>query len=173
MEVVIGLASGIIGATAGGLVTWWTTRSRLRTELEYGYDKELRSERVAIYRKLWPITASLPRYYWPMKPSRSGLRRLIEEFHGWYFQDSGGLFLTLETKAAYLKMMDRLDEAAGREADDAAPVSDAMLTSLFEAAEGFRIQLANDVGAGHRPQVPSRPLPPAKSRMLTTSPARP
>jgi hypothetical protein len=172
MEVVIGLASGIVGATAGGLVTWWTTRSRLRTELEYGYDKELRSERVAIYRKVWAITASLPRYYWPMKPARSDLRRLIEEFHGWYFQD-GGLFLTPETKAAYLTMMDRLDEAAGREDDDSTPLSDAILTSLFDAGESLRVQLANDVGAGHRPQVPSRPLPPAESRMLTTSQARP
>jgi hypothetical protein len=172
MEVVIGLASGIVGATAGGLVTWWTTRSRLRTELAYGYDKELRSERVAIYRKLWAITASLPRYYWPMKPSRSDLRRLIEEFHGWYFQD-GGLFLTRETKAAYLEMMNRLDDAAGREADDVAQVSDAILTSLFEAGESLRVQLANDVGAGHRPRVPSRRLPAAKSRMLTTGPAQP
>jgi hypothetical protein len=152
----------------GGLTTRW----RLRTELEYGYDKELRSERVAAYRKLWPITADLPRYYWPTKPSRSDLRRLIEQCHGWYFQD-GGLFLTPETKGAYLEMMDRLDEAAGREADDATHVSDAVLTSLFEATERLRIQLTNDVGAGHRPQVPSRPLPPATSRMPTTSPARP
>jgi hypothetical protein len=127
---------------------------------------------VTAYTKLWPITAHLPRYYWPKKPSRSDLRNLIEEFHGWYFQD-GGLFLTPETKAAYLEMMDRLDEAAGREADDATPVSDAILTSLFEAAERLRVQLAIDVGAGHRPQVPSRPLPPATSRMLTTGPAQP
>jgi hypothetical protein len=171
MEFLIGVLGGVLGAVAGGVIAWWTTKSRLRTELQYGYDKELRSERIAAYRTLWRITASLPRYWWPSKPARSDLRRVIEECHSWYFE-GGGLIFSPETKTAYLNMMDRLDEAAGRAVDDSSPVPDSGLASLFDAAEHLRVQLAVDVGAGHRPELPSRPLPPAEERLRLDRPSR-
>jgi hypothetical protein len=59
VQLLVGLLGGIMGSIAGGGLTWLTTRWTLRRELEHGYDKELRAERVTAYKKLWQITGAL------------------------------------------------------------------------------------------------------------------
>lgn len=162
VQLLVGLLGGIIGSAVGGGLTLLTTRMTLRRELEHSYDRELRMERVTAYQQLWRITGALPRYQWPSKTTRSDLRDLIERFHTWYFE-AGGLFFSQPAKDAYFAMMNALDRAAGRQANDTTEVDDQEFAGLFAAAEQLRIRLAMDIGAGLEPAVISPQLRPAMS----------
>jgi hypothetical protein len=162
MQLLAVLLGALIGSVAGGGLTWLTTRWTLRRELEHGYDKELRAERVTAYKQLWQITGAVPRYQWPGKTTRSELRELIERCHSWYFE-VGGLFFSQRTKDAYFEMMNVLDAAAGRQIGDDTEIEDDVYADLFRTGEHLRLHLAADVGTGLRPQVSSAQLRPAKN----------
>jgi hypothetical protein len=157
VQLLIGILGGLMGTVVGGVLTWLTTRWKLRLELEHNYDKELRTERIVAYKQLWQITGALPRYHWPTKPTRSDLRDIIETCHSWYFE-VGGLFFSQGTKDAYFTMIDKLDQAAGRQTGNKAEVDDDVLRELFIVGERLRLHLAADVGTGLRPQVSSSQL---------------
>lgn len=161
MQILIGLLGGLMGTVVGGAVTWFTTDRTLRRKLEQSYDKELRTARIAAYKQLWQITSSLPRYAWPVNPTRSELRALIEEFHSWYFA-VGGLFLSQKSKDAYFDMMNALDDAAGRRIVDDTRVDSSTYEQLFEYGESLRIELGADIGTGLQSRVPSTKLRRAK-----------
>ncbi|MFF4806288.1 hypothetical protein ACFY1U_49370 [Streptomyces sp. NPDC001351] len=161
MQLWIGLLGGLIGSLVGGVLTWLTTRWKLREELEHSYDKDLRAERLMAYRKLWQETGAIPRY-WRLQPTRTDLIRLIEKCHSWYFEVGGFLF-SQETKDAYFKMMDALDKAGGRQSDDDTPVTNDVLETLSVAAERLRLHLAADLGTGLRPKVASPLLLPSRA----------
>ncbi|MEU9785554.1 hypothetical protein AB0H92_32120 [Streptomyces phaeochromogenes] len=162
MQLLIGLIGGLMGSLVGGVLAWLTTRWTLRQELEHGYDKELRTERLTAYRKLWQLTGALPRYPWPANPTRSDLRNLIERCHSWYFE-VGGLLFSQKTKDAYFEMMNSLDRAAGRQVSDDTRVVDEVFEDLFIAGERLRLHLAADIGTSLRPKVLSPQLRPAEA----------
>jgi len=151
-----------MGTVAGGTLTWFTTAWTLRRELEHGYHKELRAERVTAYKQLWQMTSSLPRYAWPEYPTRSELRTLIEKFHTWYFE-IGGMFFSEKSKIAYFVMMNALDGAAGRLIADDTRVDGPTYENLFNTGEQLRIELAVDIGTGLKSRVHSRRLRAAKA----------
>ena len=52
----IGIVGALLGALAGGVVTYVTTRSRMRLELEFAYDRELRDKRLSHYQRLFHVS---------------------------------------------------------------------------------------------------------------------
>jgi hypothetical protein len=74
MVLLVGLLSGLVGAAAGGLASFFTSRSQLRLDLEFAYDRELRTQRMAAYRSLYARTEKLPRY-WRDPPGAGSCRR--------------------------------------------------------------------------------------------------
>lgn len=149
------LLGGLVGVGLGGVATWLTTRWQLRKELEYGYDRELRTERVAVYKELWKLSERLPRYYSRGNPTGLDLEQTIENFHRWFFE-VGGLFLSDEARAAYFAMMNCLRETAQRNRDRGA-ISDDDAIALYDVAENLRIKLTSDVGASRAPEL--KPVP--------------
>jgi hypothetical protein len=158
------LVSGVVGVALGGGVTWLTARWQLRKELEYGYDRDLRAERVTVYKELWKRSERLPRYHPRGNPTGSAVEQVIEDFHQWFFE-VGGLFLSDKARSAYFDMMNRLREIADTygEAD---AISDDNVSDLYGLAEDLRIQLVSDVGAGKPPEVQTGRIrrPPAHPR---------
>jgi hypothetical protein len=149
------LVGGVVGVGLGGVGTWLTARWQLRKELEYGYDRELRTERVAVYKELWKLSERLPRYHSRGNPTGLDVEQTIENFHRWFFE-VGGLFLSDEARTAYFAMMNGLREVAQRNRGGAA-ISDDDATALYDVGEDLRIQLAIDVGAGRAPEL--KPVP--------------
>lgn len=164
MSVSTVLVSGVVGVALGGVVTWLTARWQLRKELEYGYDRELRAERVAVYKELWKLSEQLPRYHPRRNPTGSAVEQTIEDFHRWFFE-VGGLFLSDKARSAYFAMMNRLREIADRNGE-ADAIRDDDVRDLYDVAEDLRIQLVSDVDAGRAPQVKTWRIkrPPAHPR---------
>jgi hypothetical protein len=96
VEALIGIAGVVLGALAGTIATYLTTRSKMRWELVYAYDRELRDKRLPHYQKLFHLSGAVPREWRPgTVPSRAELWQIRQQFHDWYFgTDAGGMFLT-------------------------------------------------------------------------------
>lgn len=152
VEALIGIAGVVLGAVAGTIATYLTTRSRMRWELVYAYDRELRDKRLPHYQKLFHITRALPREWRPdAVPSRDDLWRTREEFHDWFFAaDAGGMFLTQPARDLYFGLQNGLEKAAARPdlspGGGEAPLTKGEQEMLYELASALRHQLSADVG---------------------------
>ena len=156
----IGLAGVVLGALAGGIVTFVTTRSSMRLELEFAYDRALRDKRLEHYKCLFHLSKCIPRYWQPQeRPTRTDLLRFRGLFHDWYFgPDAGGMFLTPAAKDLYLRLQNALSTAstAGQDGDNqvgGTPVTAGESLALRTLASDLRHQLAEDVGASHPPRL--------------------
>jgi hypothetical protein len=72
----------------------------MQRDLEFAYDRELRTQRMAAYKSLYTKTESLPRY-WRQRPRKLELPTWSQSFHEWYFLEAGGLFLSDEARQPY------------------------------------------------------------------------
>ena len=160
MVTLIGLAGVVLGALAGGVVTFVTTRSSMRLELEFSYDRALRDKRLEHYQRLFHLTKCIPRYWRPEdQPTRDDLPRFRKQFHDWYFDtDAGGMFLTPPAKDLYLRLQNTLLVAsiAGGDRDSqdhSSPLTADESLALRKLASDLRHQLAEDVGASHPPHL--------------------
>jgi hypothetical protein len=163
MELVAGLLGAFAGALAGGLVTFLTARAQMRRDLEYAYDRELRTQRMIAYRSLYARTVVLPRY-WRENPRRRVLADWSQSFHEWYFTESGGLFLSDAARQTYHVALEVIAEIGTAGApDDVLTAADE--ERLWRAGQALRRTLAADLGTARAPQVPG-------SEPLRTSPAR-
>jgi hypothetical protein len=163
MSILAGLLGAVVGAVAGGLVTYVTTRSRLRIELEHAYDQALRDKRLAHYQRLFHLSRCLPRE-WRQgeEPTRRDLLEFREDFHNWYFGDeAGGMFLTQAAKDLYMDLMNALEEAGSGgpgigDADDrrVSVLSLEESNAARDLASRLRHQMARDVGTAQAPRVP-------------------
>jgi hypothetical protein len=162
----IGVVGGVLGAIAGGLVTYLTTRSRMRLELEYAHDRELRDKRLPHYQRLFHVSRAVPREWRPdAVPSRAELRRIREEFHGWYFgDDAGGMFLTDMARDLYFRLQNGLEATSGQRGHEEEPLTGQEQKSLYKLASALRHQLSADVGTAQAPRLewapPGATLPP-------------
>ena len=160
----IGLAGALVGAIAGGVTTWTTTRQQMRRELAFHYDRELRVRRFEAYGSLYMRTKVLPRY-WRTNPSRSELSAW--SFDEWYFDESGGMFLTNAAREQYhnaLEAIASVHSTAGPE-----QISDEEVERLWRAGQALRRQLSADLGASDNPRMKGTrpyvtPMPIAKIR---------
>jgi hypothetical protein len=162
MVAVIGLLGVVFGAFGGAIATYVTTRSAMRLELEYSYDRALRDKRLKRYQQLFHLLKLIPRKWWPgQEPTRQDLIGFRNEFHDWYFgTEAGGMFLTPAAKILYLRLQDALTAAAlvdqnGESAANSVetPLSADESIMLRTLASDLRHQLAEDVGASHPPRL--------------------
>jgi hypothetical protein len=96
------------------------------------------------------------------------LRQWSEGFHGWYFDEAGGLFLSDDARVAYLRALEVIATIANAGQPDDQLAEDE-LTRLWRAGQALRGQLSADVGAANTPRLRgSRPVtsPPASVRIV-------
>jgi len=99
----------------------YSEQRKIRTELGAKLDHDLVSQRVAAYQSLWSMMRPLAIYSGEKFDSKLA-GELYEELSGWYFSETGGLFLTKTSREfyftlqKYLKTITNLDgwECANR-----------------------------------------------------------
>jgi hypothetical protein len=155
----VGVVGTIVGAVAGTLITYWTTRSNMWLTLEHSYDQALQGKRLERHLELFHISRGLPRYWHQRRvPTRGELRRFSQECHNWYFgKEAGGMFLSPVAKQLYIRFLNRIAEAAYRyeergEESEEPPLTEGESQHLRTLASELRHQLAEDVGTAHPPR---------------------
>ncbi|WP_322751673.1 MULTISPECIES: hypothetical protein, partial [unclassified Frankia] len=158
VTVLIGLVGAFLGALAGAVATYLTTRSAMQLELEHSYDQTLRDKRLNRYQHLFHVSKCLPRYWLSAEaPTRQDLLRFRNEFHEWYFgEEAGGMFLTPAAKNLYMQLLNTLVETTSEgnpSIPTDSPLSAVESQALRELASELRHQLAEDVGAANPPRL--------------------
>jgi hypothetical protein len=184
METMVGLLGVVLGALAGGAVTYATTRSRMRLELAYAYDRTLQEKRLEHYQRLFHLSRCVPRQWRPAEePTRDDLRRFREDFHNWYFgEGAGGMFLTQAAKDLYMRLQNALEMSAtggpdgsGSDARRGSPLSTEESKAMRGLASELRHQMTEDVGAAHPPRLRGTrlgPTIPSPSESVPSAPGR-
>jgi hypothetical protein len=154
MDAWVSVMTAVIGAVAGGAVTYFSSRSQLRIEAEHSYDRALRDLRLEHYQALFHLTRNIPREWITVElPTRSDVVRLREQFHDWYFDETaGGMFLSQEAREAYFALQNDLESIQARLTVGSEPVSDRDSVGLRQRASALRHQLATDLGTAERPR---------------------
>lgn len=166
MEAFAGVLGVVLGAVAGTIVTYITTRSRMRLELEYVHDRGIRERRRPNYQELFHRLKAVPRQWRPdAVPTRADLRAIREELHDWYFgPQAGGMFLTEAARRPYFQLQNALESCAapiGRLEGTTYPLTETECAQLYEFASNLRHQLSADVGTAEPPRIVwARPAPP-------------
>ena len=156
MEAWVGVTGIIVGALAGAIGTFFTTKSTMRLEFENAYDRSLRDIRLDHYQRLFHISECVPREWRAGEPTRHDLLGFREEFHSWYFgENAGGLFLTSSARDYYFQLQNELQAQASRqhgegELDRISPEASKVLRKF---ASDLRHQLAADLGTAEPPRV--------------------
>lgn len=144
------ILAGLIGALAGGLISWLTTNARLRRELELLYDRELRESRNVAYKALWILTKPVPRAWIKGEVTGAMLREVRENWHNWYYE-GGGIYMSETVRDRYFDatpVLERFADAAqGRE------LADAEYQTVYESVKALRDSLTDDIGARLEPQL--------------------
>jgi hypothetical protein len=101
---VASLVTGIVTAVLAALGTYVTTRRNLQIQ----FDASLRELRIAAYKALWKELEDLAKYGRAEPLSRSQAQQLSISLRTWYFE-TGGLFLSQETRRDYFALLDGLE----------------------------------------------------------------
>ncbi len=99
------LVTGILALAAGYLLA----HQKFVSDLKGEYDKDLRTQRLGVYKKLLGLMVNLPKYPNPVKLSVDDLKQLSSAFRDWYFIDAGGLFLSGGREGSREKYFDLQD----------------------------------------------------------------
>jgi hypothetical protein len=129
------------------VVTYFSTRSKLRTELTAKYDKELRDRRLKLYEELWPKTEPLGMYASSESFTYKTIAAVSSDLHDWYFKE-GGLFLSNKSRTPYFSLKDAIQRVIedGQPANKPdQPIPDEARQAIVSAAHRLRASLADDI----------------------------
>jgi hypothetical protein len=144
------LESVLIGGVAGvvsSVITYFSTRAKIRLDQMAVYDKELQTNRLAMYLILWAALEPLSRYGRGDVTYRD-LVRVSDATRDWYFKQ-GGIYLTRRSRDPYFRwkglLQPFLDDATLRAQPDT-PIDLTRLTDVIAAASALRTSLSDDIG---------------------------
>jgi hypothetical protein len=148
-SLVTALLSGIISS----VLTYFSTRSKIRLEMTVDYDKDLHNKRLELYKQLWPKTKPLAEFTRESPLTYDIVKAVAEETRDWYF-DQGGIYLSKRSRKPYFRLKSLLqnvldDKTLEREPSRA--ISTPRTAAILAAARNLRTSLADDIRARRGP----------------------
>ena len=136
---VASIITAVVTAILAAVGTYVTTRRNLQIQ----FDASLREMRIAVYKPLWARLAGLAKYARPEPLSRHEAQELAETLRDWYFE-TGGLFLSQETRRDYFALHDALEVVPRRASGETLSVEDDELLRVLSSR--LRTGMTRDVG---------------------------
>lgn len=143
---------GVVSALLGALATYVFAVLKLRKELEYKYDTDLRDKRIPQYLALWMLLEVLAKYARPRQLTFEDLRQLSVSLREWYFQQ-GGLFLSDKSRDDYFALQDGITDVLAGDFSPKAEVDEAIYETLRAKGSTLRTAMTQDVGTRKAPQI--------------------
>jgi len=149
LSVLTGLVSGVLSS----LLTYFSTRSKIRMDMTVEYDKSLHDKRLTLYTDLWPKTEPLARFLPHSALTYKTVECVSEELRAWYFKE-GGIYLSRQSRKPYFSLKEQLqrvieDEDLKKQPD--APINDGHREAILGAASRLRTSLADDIRTRRAP----------------------
>jgi hypothetical protein len=143
---------GIAGVLLGALTTYVVAILKLRRELEYKYDTDLRDKRIPQYLALWKLLEDLAKYARPRQLTFADLQQLSASLRQWYFEQ-GGLFLSDKSRDAYFALQEEIKEVLAGGVPPQSEVDETTYEALRQKGSTLRTALTQDVGTRKAPQI--------------------
>ena len=143
-SILIGGVAGIVSA----LVTYFSTRAKIRLDLAAEYDKQLREQRLSAYKELWLILEPMARFGREKEITYDDIRDVSSRTRKWYFQ-TGGIYLTQNSRGPYFawkKAMQALLDDQTLAQDSARKIDDDLTAGVIAAGSQLRTSLSDDIG---------------------------
>jgi hypothetical protein len=143
-SILIGAAAGLVSA----VLTYASTRAKVRLDLAAQYDKDLQDSRLTTYKELWAMLEPLARYGRVEAITYETIRSISNQTRTWYFQ-KGGIYLTQKSRGPYFKwkafMQPVLDnrELANKPKTEIPPEQ---LENILKSGSRLRTALSDDIG---------------------------
>ncbi|HWM23550.1 MAG TPA: hypothetical protein VNP98_01900 [Chthoniobacterales bacterium] len=142
--------SVLIGAVAGilsSVITYFSTRAKVRLDLGAEYDRKLQESRLAAYITLWAMLEPLARYGRDKPVTYAVLQAISTKTRMWYFQ-VGGIYLTRASVKLYFKWKELMQPFL--EIEDLAkhpetPIPETELNAIIAAGSDLRTSLSEDL----------------------------
>lgn len=149
-SLITGFASGIISS----VLTYFSTRSKIRLDMRVEYDKTLHDKRLELYTKLWPSTEPLGRYVPHFSLTYNKVSKVAAEMHQWYFNE-GGIYLSKHSREPYFdlkkQMLRVIDDKRLAATPDARIEDEETCNAILDAATTLRTSLADDIRTRRAP----------------------
>jgi hypothetical protein len=129
------------------VITYLSTRAKVRLDLAAEYDRDLQKNRLEAYGKLWAMLEPLARYG-NQPVTHEVLRGVSENTRKWYFQ-TGGIYLTRRSRGPYFKwkaLMQPLLDDVDLQRRPTQPIPQTRLGQIIEAGSSLRTSLSDDIG---------------------------
>jgi hypothetical protein len=107
------VGAAAITAILAALLAAAGTYISTRRDLQLKFDASLRDLRIDAYKTLWAHLAVLRKYAREERLTGEDLRKLSGDLSTWYF-DTGGIFLSPDTRTAYFNLQDVLEVLSER-----------------------------------------------------------
>jgi hypothetical protein len=143
---------GILGALLGAATTYLVAVLKLRKELEYRYDTDLRDKRIPQYLELWKLLEVLAKYARPREVTCDDLRTLATSLRQWYFE-KGGLYLSERSRGAYFALQDAIKTELDSKPSPGGEVISGTFEALRTRGSDLRTALTRDVGTRKAPRL--------------------
>ena len=135
------------GVFVGALITYLFAVLKLRQELAFKYDTDLRDKRITQYLELWKLLEDLAKYARPKELTFADLEKLTVSLREWYFQ-KGGLFLSDNSRDSYFDLQEAIKNVlASHTEGKEQTVPETIFEELRQTGSLLRTVLVRDVGA--------------------------
>ena len=74
--------------------------------------------RINSYKALWNQFELLRKYSQPKRITYGDIRCLLKNLTNWYYEDDGGLFLTVQSRDSFFSFLEKMDKVQDREMKD-------------------------------------------------------
>ena len=135
LSALVGLVSGFLGAMGKSFI-------ERRTKIDEG----LLAKRAEVYGELWKMTGILPQYPRDDKLTYENLAAQSEALRDWYFQKSGGIYLSRDSQRIYMAFQKTINDLLkGQEASLDRQVLPADYERARVAGSTLRSSLTDDL----------------------------
>ena len=140
------LLTALASAAISSVLTYFSTRSKIRLDMTVEYDKSLRDKRLELYKELWPKTKPLARF--SAEPLTYNVAKALSlEMSNWYFRE-GGIYLSKRSRKPYFHLKRQLqrvidDRTLATQPD--AEIKGKLPDAIQDAASRLRTVLADDI----------------------------
>jgi hypothetical protein len=138
-------AISVLSVVMTALFGLLTNRQKFREDLQAKYDATIHEQRTAVYLPLWKKLELLARFAPPETVTMKRLDELSTTLREWFF-DKGGLYLSDESRQAYLNLQETITHVRNREISDRG-VDESSLRRIQDKASALRASLSKDIGS--------------------------
>jgi hypothetical protein len=154
---IVSLVTSSITAVVTATITYFGTRSKIRLDLTYELDTELRNKRLEAYKELWTQLKPLARY---SREPEGITYEIVKDTSGkmrdWYFQPDKGIYLSKASRKPYFNLKEHMQKIIDDDklkGDPKSVICGPQLKRLLAEGSRLRASLADDIGTRRRPLI--------------------